>query len=376
MKIKWYQIVKIVTIFLLSALLILSFIKSIFKVTKEETSIDYKQKGGLIRFPTFTFCLQQPILTHSEHNLTTFEDLDLLINKTKESFKATLSVQGSTTLPSWYDNIELDLTNETILATYFPNTTLDNVLSFVPKTSHIPPFSLGICTQLYVPLESITEDMTSFLSININEDNVNNGSLYMVEMMDKLMSRYNTQFDWSQDLEIVETKSQHISRLTMEIKNKVNSNHDPCFDSIETSQTCVDNIIVDALKCNPKWIKTQKSFKTCSGSEKFRDFIKISKNLVINSTLSKHCYPNLCTEVKWNLKSSKSITNNFNENATSFTYYIPSNTKVQFMEEILIYSWSNLLADLGGYLGLYLGGSILSLFDLVFNMILQKLPTN
>ena len=134
MKIKWYQIVRIATILLLSALLILSFIKSIFKVTKEETSIDHKQKGGLIRFPTFTFCLQQPFLAHSEHNLTTFEDLDLLINKTKESFKATLSVQGSTTLPSWYDNIELDLTNETILATYFPNTTLDNVLSFVPKT--------------------------------------------------------------------------------------------------------------------------------------------------------------------------------------------------------------------------------------------------
>merc|ERR1711860_184221 len=101
--------------------------------------------------------------------------------------------------------------------------------------------------------------MTSFLTVSINEDNISTGSMYVVEMMDKLMSRYSTQFDWSQDIEIVEPKSQQISRLNMEIKRKVNSNHDPCFDSIMTSQTCVDNIIVNSLKCYPKWIQTEQS---------------------------------------------------------------------------------------------------------------------
>ena len=218
--------------------------------------------GGIFRFPTFTFCLQQPYLTHSETDITTFDDLDQLINKTKESFTAVLSVQGSNTLPSWFDNIELDLTNETILATYFPNTTLDDVWSFVPRTSDVPPFPLGICAQLSVPIKRITKKMTIFLSIRIKEDNTSDdGSMYMVEMMDKLMSRYNTQFDWSHDIEIVESKSQQIGRLNMEIKRKVNSNHDPCFDSIMTSQTCVDNIIVDALKCYPKWYKSQQNFR-------------------------------------------------------------------------------------------------------------------
>ena len=379
MEVKRYQIVRIVIILLLSSLLVCSLIKSIIQVTKEETTIDNKQKGGIFRFPTFTFCLQQPYLTISEHDLTTFEDLDPLIDKTKESFKATLSVQGSTTLPSWYDNIELDLNNETILTTYFPNTTLDNVWSFVIRSSHIPPFSLGICTQLNVPIEKMTEEMTSFLTVSINEDNISTGSMYMVEMMDKLMSRYNTQYDWSQDIDVVQPKTDQISRLNMIIKKKANSNHDPCIDSnFIDSQTCVDNIIVDALKCYPKWYKSQQSqvYSTCSGPATFQEFIKISKNLVVNSTLSEHCYPNHCTEVKWNLKSSKSMTNKLSENTTSWLYYIPSNTKVQLMEEILIYSWTNLLADFGGYLGLYLGGSILSLFDLVFSMILQRPSTN
>ena len=380
MEVKRYQIVRIVIILILSSLLVCSLIKSIIQVTKQETTIDNKQKEGIFRFPTFTFCLQQPYLTPSETDLTTLEDLDQMINKTKESFKATLSVQGSNTLPSWFDNIELDLTNETILATYFPNTTLDDVWSFVPRTSDVPPFPLGICAQLSVPIKRITKKMTFFLSIRIKEDNTSDdGSMYMVEMMDKLMSRYNTQYDWSQDIDVVQPKTDQISRLNMIIKKKANSNHDPCIDSnFIDSQTCVDNIIVDALKCYPKWYKSQQSqvYSTCSGPATFQEFIKISKNLVVNSTLSEHCYPNHCTEVKWNLKSSKSMTNKLSENTTSWLYYIPSNTKVQLMEEILIYSWTNLLADFGGYLGLYLGGSILSLFDLVFSMILQRPSTN
>ena len=259
MEMKCYRIVRVLTISLLSTLLLYSLIKSIIKVTKEETTIDNKQRGGLMRFPTFTFCLQQPYLTHSENDPTTFEDLDQMIKKTKESFKATLSVQGSTTLPSWNDNIELDLANQTILTTYFPNTTLENVWSFVPRTSDIPPFSLGICAQMSVPIQRITEKMTIFLSIGINEDDYSDdGSMYMVEMTDKLMSRFNTQYDWSQDIEVVQPKSEQISRLKMVLKRKVNSYQNPCLDSnIIASQTCVDNIIVDALKCYPKWFNTQ-----------------------------------------------------------------------------------------------------------------------
>ena len=43
--------------------------------------------------------------------------------------------------------------------------------------------------------------------------------------------------------------------------------------------------------------------------------------------------------------------------------------KVQVIEEILAYKFPDLVADFGGYLGLLLGASIVSMYDIIFEMV-------
>lgn len=47
-------------------------------------------------------------------------------------------------------------------------------------------------------------------------------------------------------------------------------------------------------------------------------------------------------------------------------------TEVEIREQILVYTWDNFFADIGGFMGLLLGSSIYSLADMMIET-LQKL---
>ena len=50
------------------------------------------------------------------------------------------------------------------------------------------------------------------------------------------------------------------------------------------------------------------------------------------------------------------------EGGTTFSFIIPSNTYYE-RKQYTIYAWNNFVADFGGYLGLLLGSSLLTLYD-------------
>ena len=45
---------------------------------------------------------------------------------------------------------------------------------------------------------------------------------------------------------------------------------------------------------------------------------------------------------------------------TGFKYYMPENTKVLFRKEVRLYTLLNFFAEVGGYLGLLLGESLIA----------------
>ena len=53
-------------------------------------------------------------------------------------------------------------------------------------------------------------------------------------------------------------------------------------------------------------------------------------------------------------------------NGTMVTLMMPSD-EVEIHEEVRLYTMANFIADFGGFLGLLLGASVLSLFDIVLN---------
>ena len=51
---------------------------------------------------------------------------------------------------------------------------------------------------------------------------------------------------------------------------------------------------------------------------------------------------------------------------------IPNIFQVNIIEEVLVYGPEELIADFGGYLGLLLGASIMSLYDIILAQILMR----
>ena len=117
---------------------------------------------------------------------------------------------------------------------------------------------------------------------------------------------------------------------------------------------------------------TSNGLNPCSGSAKLQEYLSLSKDLVMNTSLSKDCYMPNCEEVDWKITSNKDISNEEKPNITSMRYFIPQNSKVLVLKEVKLYTWTNLFADLGGFLGLFLGDSLLSVSHLILGFIFCK----
>ena len=53
-------------------------------------------------------------------------------------------------------------------------------------------------------------------------------------------------------------------------------------------------------------------------------------------------------------------------NGTMITILMPSD-EMEIIQQVRLYSLTNFIADFGGYLGLLLGASVLSMFDVILN---------
>ena len=63
-----------------------------------------------------------------------------------------------------------------------------------------------------------------------------------------------------------------------------------------------------------------------------------------------------CQQRSWDIRFKETE----QDTETGFRYYMPENTKVLFRKEVRLYSLLNFFAEVGGYLGLLLGESLLS----------------
>ena len=114
----------------------------------------------------------------------------------------------------------------------------------------------------------------------------------------------------------------------------------------------------------------------CNGSEKLQNFLTVATEVYKDTDLIQHCLKPKCETKEWFTKSDQQyVTKDLNGNNTIMEYDIVPNSMLEEKTETLLYSPINLLADFGGYLGLFLGGSILSLLDGLLNVFTACLKT-
>ena len=127
---------------------------------------------------------------------------------------------------------------------------------------------------------------------------------------------------------------------------------------------CVENYYSNRLGCLLPWsikdgYKNQTS-NVCKGAQKFNEFKQISMNILrtkeTKKLINEGCFIPNCQLRSWEMKKEK-----FNiATETGFEFLIPRKPKVLVRREVELYTFINFFAEVGGYLGLLLGESLIS----------------
>ena len=135
-------------------------------------------------------------------------------------------------------------------------------------------------------------------------------------------------------------------------------------DNQNNFMNCVENYYSKRLGCLLPWsIKDNQknhSDNVCKGKDKFKEYKNISMNIPrreeTKDLIKEGCLIPNCQQRSWDMKKEK-----FNDvGSTSFHFFIPQKAKVLQRREVKLYTPLNFFAEVGGYLGLLLGESLIS----------------
>ena len=140
-----------------------------------------------------------------------------------------------------------------------------------------------------------------------------------------------------------------------------------CNEDNSNRQTdCLNNYYASKLNCTLPWIYADNQDHTglCDGKDKFEEFRNLSMSIgeteATNDLKKMGCIISNCQQKSWNIETSKKLKNPTN---STFPIFIFSHkTKVLLRNEIELYTISSFFAEIGGYLGLFLGESMISYF--------------
>ena len=126
---------------------------------------------------------------------------------------------------------------------------------------------------------------------------------------------------------------------------------------------CIEAFIVEKLQCKPSWFKILDNnmvMSLCRGSEKYQKYLELIKDLSKANCNVPNCKENIWkTQEIWTKPTS-----NWAANTTFITYESLSKT-VKVSEEVFTYTVFDMLNDFAGVLSLFLGVSIISLYDYI-----------
>ena len=193
---------------------------------------------------------------------------------------------------------------------------------------------------------------------------------YFIEMDEPGQSQYNYNVDVSR-IEYVDKKSHVVYTMSsqQEVVKRLKKSNYMCHEDNSNRRTdCLNNYYASKLNCTLPWIHEDNQDRTdlCHGKDKFEEFRNLSMSIgefeAKNELYEKGCIIPNCKQTTWNIKSSKKLENPWDPKSTYPQFIFSHETKVLLRNEIELYTISSFFADIGGYLGLLLGESLVSYF--------------
>ena len=151
---------------------------------------------------------------------------------------------------------------------------------------------------------------------------------------------------------------------------KINKSNYTCNEyNTNGFMNCMENYYSKKMGCTLPWsLNTLKhgSMNICEGKEKFKQFKNIAMNILkpeeSTELINSGCFIPNCLQRSWKIKKERDVDekNENGEPATGFELELAEPSNVLVREEVQLYTLINFFAEVGGYLGLLLGESLLS----------------
>lgn len=150
----------------------------------------------------------------------------------------------------------------------------------------------------------------------------------------------------------------------MEIKESISKE---CHFQNLTQNQCQVNMATQHLNCILPWLnQTNSTKRVCSTKEDLKSFLEMK---------FENCTQR-CRQIQWRAVTNYEARNLVNHkeaamrryNDTYSVTFVINQKEVKIIKEVYLYDFYNFIADFGGYLGLLLGGSILTVFDGITNI--------
>ena len=127
---------------------------------------------------------------------------------------------------------------------------------------------------------------------------------------------------------------------------------------------CVDKYYSKKLGCLLPWT-TNTNEGVCDGETKFEEFRNLSKSILLpqikRELKEAGCFVPNCHKTKWDIKATSVYDD---QGTTGMEFSIFHNSKLTVRKEVELYTFTNFYAEIGGYLGLFLGESIASFISM------------
>jgi len=150
-----------------------------------------------------------------------------------------------------------------------------------------------------------------------------------------------------------------------------------CKDITELDPYCLEKVVEEKIGCKVPWSHTDSEIQNCSGSASLKQMVDLwpdsmsSRSELIQTLDNMKCYKsciyNNYQPVKIYDKEYEDTVNKQNEAFLSLHIRL-NNQGLERHAEHYIFNWGSFFAEIGGYLGLFLGYALISMVDFVENV--------
>ena len=345
-----------------------STITSYLKILEEPTTFEETELRYYARFPSVTFCLR----TKKKDNYTTFQDLADDLEEFKKYFNAaTYKIIGKGVTRQ-----SLNLRRSKILAAHF-NSTFDYVWKSSAMIMPEYEFAIVPCTTLNIPylFSPKRGKHQIYVKIKIPKTKLPKPIGVYVLKHEYKQSTHTYDLDTSksyQNLELNNLMRANEFLIQTETLYLKKYRYD-CFEDNSMNFTdCMEDFIGEQLNCRLPWAaNTKVAYEECKSQNNLESFRNLSLDMdsehIKAKIEKKGCFKPNCKKTTWVKNQFSTKEGIAGTTSESLTYYIniPSTMKVLQKREVKIADFGTFVADFGGYLGLFLGASVLSLTDAV-----------